>query len=210
MSGAWESAGRARRDFAEMAEQLSDEQWTAETLCWGWTPQHILGHLVWHIELSVSSLLFAMVKSRLDFDKAADGAASQLAKRSSRELLTELRDRADERSSVPGVVETGLVTDTAIHTQDVRRAVGLEGVISPESALISLRFLTTHRNAKYMMDPKTKEGLRFVATDVDWSYGSGSLVEGPSEAIIMSLTGRPGLSELAGDGLATLTARLSG
>jgi hypothetical protein len=51
VSVAWESAGRARRDFVDLAEQLGDEQRAEETLCAGWTPQHVLGHMVWHIEL---------------------------------------------------------------------------------------------------------------------------------------------------------------
>jgi uncharacterized protein (TIGR03083 family) len=210
MSGAWKSAGRARRDFADLAAELDDEQWAAKTLCPGWTPQHVLGHLVWHIELTIPSLLGAMARSRFDFEKATDRAASELAKRPTQELLSTLRDQADKQSSIPGVAETGLVTDTAIHTQDVRRACGLPGTLSAESVLIALHFLTTHKNAKYVMDPKTKDGLRLAATDVDWSFGSGALVEGPGEAIIMSLAGRPALSELAGEGLETLTTRLAG
>ena len=71
-------------------------------------------------------------------------------------------------------------------------------------------FLTTNKNAKFVMDPKSKVGLRLEATDIGWNLGDGPLVKGPGEALIMSLTGRPALSELEGDGLETLTQRLAG
>lgn len=210
MSVEWELAGRARIGFAEMAADLDEGQWATETLCPGWTPHDVLAHLVWHTELTVPSLLMAMARSGFDFGKAAGRAASELAKRPRDQLLADLRSRADKKSSIPGAPESGSVTDTAIHTQDVRRALGLSGELSPETLRIALDFLTTNRNAKFLMDPKAKDGLRLVATDIDWSFGSGPSVEGPGEALIMSLTGRPATSGLAGDGLDTLTKRLAG
>jgi uncharacterized protein (TIGR03083 family) len=193
-----------------MVEQLDERQWAAETLCPGWNPHDVLAHLVWHTELTVPSLLMAMVRSRLDFDEAAERAASELVKRPRDRLLTEPRSRADRRSSIPGAPESGSVTDTSIHTQDVRRALGLGGELRPELVETSLDFLTTHKNAKYLMDPRSIDGLRLVATDTGWSSGSGPSVEGPGESLIMSLTGRPVLGELAGDGLEILTTRLAG
>jgi uncharacterized protein (TIGR03083 family) len=209
MSNEWELAGRARLDFADLVEGLDDDQWADETLCPGWTPQHVLGHLVWHTELTVPSLVGAMVRSRFDFAKAADRAASELANRPRVDLIAALRERANNKPSIPGLPETGSVTDTAIHTQDIRRALDLDGTLDPQTVRIGLEFLTTHKNAKYLMETKAISGLQLVASDLDWSYGSGPLIEGPGEAIIMSLTGRSALAELAGDGLAELTERLN-
>ncbi len=210
MSGVWELAGRARNDFADLAEGLDDEQWAADTLCPGWTPHDVLAHLVWHTEVTVPSLLGAMVRSRFDFEKAVDRAASELAKRPREELLRALRERADEKSSIPGAPESGSVADTAIHTQDIRRALSLGGGLSPEIVLVCLEFLTTNRNARFLMNPRITDGLQLTATDLDWSHGIGQPVEGTGEAIVMALTGRPVLPELTGGGVGALTARLAG
>jgi uncharacterized protein (TIGR03083 family) len=209
MSGHWHVAGQARNDFADMVEQLDDGQWATETLCPGWTPHDVLAHLVWHTELTVPSLLVAMVRWRFDFDHAAGRAAEELAKRPREQLLAELRSRADEKSSIPGAPESGSVTDTAIHTQDVRRALELPGALDAETVRTGLDFLTNHKNAKYLMDPSSITGLRLAATDIGWSSGTGPAVEGNGEALLMSLTGRPTLAELSGDGVELLATRLA-
>lgn len=208
MKDAWALAGRARRDFVDMAEQLDEAQWNTETLCSGWTSHHVLAHLVWHVEQTVPALLIALTRARFDFNRAADRAAHELAKRPSQELLNELRERADEKPSVPGAPETGSVTDTVIHLQDVRRACGLDGTLDPEFVRIGLDFLTTHRNARFIFDPKVLTGLSLNATDIDWTYGSGPEIAGPGEALMMAIVGRPTRPELDGDGLALLADRL--
>jgi hypothetical protein len=52
-------------------------------------------------------------------------------------------------------------------------------------------------------------GLRLVATDIDWSYGTGPEVTGPSLPLLLAMTGRSaGLAGLGGAGLATLRSRM--
>jgi hypothetical protein len=53
------------------------------------------------------------------------------------------------------------------------------------------------------------QGLALRASDSRWSSGDGALVTGTSEALAMSLTGRPALLDhLAGPGLPTLRQRV--
>jgi hypothetical protein len=45
---------------------------------------------------------------------------------------------------------------------------------------------------------------------VDWAYGSGPVVHGAAEALMLALTGRVvGLAELEGEGTAVLRDRLT-
>jgi len=55
------------------------------------------------------------------------------------------------------------------------------------------------------------DGLRVLAIDQDWSFGSGSEVRGrPARLVAMSLTGRiTALSDLTGPAANILAARLS-
>jgi hypothetical protein len=53
------------------------------------------------------------------------------------------------------------------------------------------------------------QGLRLVADDLDWSWGTGPEVHGSAEALVLMLTGRPiRAEELTGPGAATLYDRL--
>ena len=52
-------------------------------------------------------------------------------------------------------------------------------------------------------------GLTLVASDVDWTRGTGPEVRGPLASIISAVTGRKaGLASLTGDGLSVLTERI--
>jgi len=56
---------------------------------------------------------------------------------------------------------------------------------------------------------KRVRGLRLVATDLDWTVGTGPAVKGPAESLLMSMAGRRGVvGELAGPGQPTLAARV--
>jgi hypothetical protein len=57
---------------------------------------------------------------------------------------------------------------------------------------------------------KNAKGLKLVATDLEWARGNGPSVEGPAEALLMVLAGRPhALGDLAGDGLPVLRGRVT-
>jgi hypothetical protein len=51
-------------------------------------------------------------------------------------------------------------------------------------------------------------GLRFEATDMDWSSGSGPVVSGDAEALLMAIGGRAAaVEDLAGAGVAEFRTR---
>jgi hypothetical protein len=52
------------------------------------------------------------------------------------------------------------------------------------------------------------EGLRLVASDLDWSTGDGPEVTGPMASLVMVMTGRAqAAGALEGEGLGTLVGR---
>ena len=96
------------------------------------------------------------------------------------------------------------VADVAVHTQDIRRPLGIEGDLDADVLRVALDMCTTHDKAKLFVPPKDIEGLRLEATDLDWSFGSGDLVSGTGEAILMAINRRDSRSELSGDGVPNL------
>ena len=209
MAKTWSTASTARHDFADMIESLTEEQLAAETLCAGWTPKHVLAHLVGFVDDPLPKFFLNIAKHKFDFDSASvTAAAKALDSRSVEELIAVLREKSSKPAILPMVPEGLSVADTAVHTQDVRRAVGAEGELDQEVLVGALEFLTTDSKAQKIFEIPKLDGLAFTATDVDYSAGSGAKIEGAGEAIILGLMGRPTLDELAGDGVAKLRSLL--
>ena len=201
---AWDLAAKARNDFADMVEGLTPEQLAAPTLCPEWDAKGVLAHLVMFVELGAFGFLGTIAKHRFDFDKAWIAASAQRHTRSTDDLIAALRDNAGKSAPLPGFPEELTVADVAIHTQDVRRPLGLDGSLDDEVLRRTLDFLVAHKQAKNLVDPPSLEGIKLHATDLGWTHGEGDEVTGSGEAIMMALAHRPVLDELSGPGVARL------
>lgn len=197
----WELAGKARNDFADMIELLTPEQLTEQSLCGEWTAEGVLAHLASLAGGTALGLIKQMFRSRFDFDKVSVAMAKTHLERPMDQVLTTLRTNATKSAPLPSFPEEMSVTDVAIHTQDVRRPLGLPGDLDESILRTALDFLTTHKKATLLIDRRAIDGLRFEATDIGWSFGEGDEIIGTAEAIMMGLANRPVLNDLTGDGL---------
>jgi uncharacterized protein (TIGR03083 family) len=204
MSDDWEIAAEARRSFADMIDGLSDEQLQAATLCEGWTPREVAGHVASFIEMSLPTMMFSMAKSGFNVDKAWNANARRYSVGPIADVTDTIRRGADKRSAFKSF-PAGLTTaDVVVHTQDVRRPLGLDG--APTDAMLgdALDFCTASDKRKLLIDPDLVDQLRLEATDLDWSWGAGEVVSGPADAILLAINGRDTRSELTGAGVELL------
>ena len=209
MGKEWEVAGTARRDFAELIESLDDKQLEAETWCEGWTPKHVLAHLVGFVDVSLPKFFFNIARNKFNFDAASVAAANKAVdERTVDEMVASLKAKSTQASKLPSFPEGLTVADVAVHTQDVRCALGLDGELSAEVLTGALTFMTTDPKAQKIFEIPSLDGLSFEATDTGYTSGSGKAVAGSGAAIITALMGRPTLDELSGDGVADLRSRL--
>ena len=199
----WELAGTARNDFADMIEGLSPEQLQTQSLCSEWTALGVLAHITSFVETGAFGFLNYMVKSGFDFDKVSVKMANVQLERPVDELLSVLRSKATQSAALPMFPEEMTVNDIAIHTQDVRRPLGLSGDLNEKVLRCSLDFLTTNKMASKAVHLRPVKDVRLVANDLDWSTGTGPEISGTAEAIMMALSDRDMLDELSGEGLAS-------
>ncbi len=199
----WDLVAEQRIAFADMIERLEDQADHA-TLCGHWTVHEVAGHLLTFTNLSVPRLMVDLAKNRFNYDVMND----KIAQRFAAEMLlpdiaSDLRTHAAKKTALPGLPSEMVVSDVTVHRQDIRRPLGLG--VDLEDAVITevLGFLTTSKQAK-VVDSAKLARVELVATDLDWRFGSGATVEGPAEAIMMALAGRPVASDLRGAGVATL------
>jgi uncharacterized protein (TIGR03083 family) len=200
MKNAWLAVASARRDLADMVESLDPARQEGPTLCVGWTPHHVLAHVTSFVEVPLPKYLYNVARAKGDFDVAADRMARALAEHPVDELAAILRSKADKRSPVPGFAAELSLSDVIIHTQDIRRGVGAPGTVGDSTVRGVLDFLAGHKQARYLYDTRRINGLSLWATDIDWRHGdpSAPIVSGRGEALMMAITGRDTLAELAG------------
>ena len=200
--------------FAAVADSLSDEEWSAPSLCADWTNHEVLAHLVIGCCAPVASIITAMVGTRGDFDAANTRMACDLAaRRTPAELLADFAERSRRPVGIGRLFPTRLLTgDHVIHELDILFSIGREPRIPAGTLHAVLHTEVTVPNP-FIPARKTAAGLRLQATDTGWAWTSHLTarlcVRGKAADLASVLAGRPwALSRLEGDGIPELAARM--
>ena len=118
------------------------------------------------------------------------------------------RANATSRFVPPGTGPRAPLTDVLVHTGDIARPLGLPHEAPPEHVLTALEFLSGNRVVGFI-GKGWRDGLHFVADDLDWSHGSGAEVRGHGIDLMMALCGRASaLPALSGPGVDLLAGRI--
>ena len=152
-----------------MLDSMTDEQLNAPTLCEGWSALDVAGHLVSFVEMSLPVMMGSMAKAGFNADKAWMKNATKYAAMGAPAISQSLRQNASKTAPLKSFPAGVSFTDIAVHTQDVRRPLGLAGELDPEVVRASLDFCTSDKQGKIHVPPKAIAGLRLQATDMDWS-----------------------------------------
>ncbi len=200
-------AGDERADLADLLATLTPDQWDAPSLCAGWRVRDVVAHMFSYEELGVGGLVGRFVRSGLLPDRVNAAGVAAYADRSPDDLVTLVHAHLLPHGLTAGFGGRIALTDGLIHHQDIRRPLGLPRDIAAERLLVALPFACT---APTIGARRRIRGLRLVATDLDWSTGSGPAVEGPAEALLMAIAGRRVAGELSGPGRPTLDQRIGG
>jgi uncharacterized protein (TIGR03083 family) len=189
-------AAAEQDDFVELTRELAPAQWVAPSLCPRWTVRETVMHVTIHTHQTLRESVKAsreMLRRRDEpTETLVDSLAAPLYAKSPWELRLQLGE-------------------LLIHQQDVRRPLSLAREI-PADRLTAVLRTSLGRGDGLIIGVKARKharGLTLVATDLDWSWGSGPEVRGSAEAILMAIAGRAAaVDDLSGDGVATLSARV--
>ncbi len=195
-------------DLSAYLHSLDDADWDRPSLCEGWRVRDVVGHILYGNEQNLLTLPFRLARHGFSSDRS--GKAYSIARaegRSPAELVAAF-DARDPWAGTCRVFPPKLVLlDRLVHHQDIRRALGHPRDI-PDERVVAVLDATPTLGSVFGAKARTK-GLRFEATDVDWTWGDGPVVRGPGEALFMAMLGRAHpVPELRGDGVEPFTARL--
>ncbi|MFB9323628.1 maleylpyruvate isomerase family mycothiol-dependent enzyme [Cryptosporangium minutisporangium] len=197
-----------RADLLGLLTRLAPEQWDAPTLCTAWRVRDVVAHVVSYDELGPVGLARSFLTGGLRVDRINQQRVAAYAERSPEELVALVEAHLRPRGLPAGFGGRIALTDGMIHQQDIRRPLGLPREIPAERMTVTLDFA---RRSPFIQAPKRIRGLTLVATDLDWSTGTGPRVEGPAESLLMAIAGRSGVvGELSGPGRTELAHRIGG
>jgi uncharacterized protein (TIGR03083 family) len=195
-----------RRDLLAFLRTLSIEDWGAPSLCAEWTVAQVATHVVSYDEIGTARLATLFARGAGSVSKVNNLALARYEPLTPEGTLGLIERTLRPRGLTAGLGGGIALTDGMIHHQDIRRALGRPRRIPAERIVPVLDFAL---RAPTIPAKKNAKGLRLSTTDASWERGTGETVEGPAEAILMSLAGRSeALADLSGPGLTTLSARL--
>ncbi len=207
----WQVIGDQRRSLAGLLDELSDEQWQHSSLCAGWTVKDVAAHLTLQ-QLGLRDVFGTMLHWRGTMDRTIQHAAHRRAASWTTDRITaELRAMAGSRRKTLGVTELEPLTDVMVHSQDIALPLGLRLDMPPDAAAASTDRTLAMRWPPPLPTARIVRRFGLVATDLDWSAGTGPQVTGPISALLLICTGRTAaLPQLSGEGVPQLAAALRG
>jgi len=201
----WPVVRDERSALAADLAPLSEQQWSTPSLCNDWTVRDVLAHMTATAKVTPASFFPKLIGSRFSFGRmqAKDIATERGA--SGAETLSHFEGVITSQKRPPGPRDT-VLGETIIHSEDIRRALGLRHDY-PTDAVVEVADF--YKGSNLIIGAKRRiGGLTLRASDTDWSHGTGPEVTGPILAIVMAMTGRKAaLDQLSGDGVATLRER---
>ncbi|MDT4934101.1 MAG: hypothetical protein QOK11_1993 [Pseudonocardiales bacterium] len=197
-----------RLTLADVLGTLTPAQARTPSCCGDWTVHQVAGHLLMPLATPLSRFLGHLVAARGSFARANDRATRAFAERPLPQLAAGLRENARNPFHPPTFGHEAPLTELVVHGQDLRLPLGLPVRFPPEALVVALDMLAGRKARRAFVPAGLHQGLRFEASDVGWSAGTGALVRGPGAALAFAMTGRTQtLDELTGDGVAVLRAR---
>jgi uncharacterized protein (TIGR03083 family) len=198
--------------FVDFARELSDDDWSRQSLCTEWSNHEVLAHLVLGYRASPAALAVGMVRHRGSFDRTNTALAADLARRHGpSELLDEFAALIGRPRGVGRVFPRRLLLgDHVIHELDIAFALGKRPTVDADVLAAVLNTQVRVPNP-FVPAAAWARGLNLAATDTDWAHGRGACrVAGPAAPLASALAGRQcALDQLSGSGVEELRARIA-
>lgn len=204
----WQVIEQQRLAIADLLDTLTPAEWETPSLCGGWTVRTVAAHVAGTpIAPPLLAMVPFMIRARGNYNRLVDILTKHFAAEPGFDPAALLREHAASRKLPKLTNYRNIVMDIIVHGQDIAIPLGRTLPVTPEAAAagagraveVGLPLWKRHR----------LDGLRLVATDIDWSFGDGAEIRGPMLSLLLLTTCRPaGFARVSGPGVDTLAARL--
>ncbi|MFD4355758.1 maleylpyruvate isomerase family mycothiol-dependent enzyme [Nocardia sp. NPDC058518] len=185
----WQAVAQERATLIELLHDLPESAWDAATLCAGWRVRDVVAHLVLATRVTITALLVNLIRARGNTDRLVHDTAVRHADRTpTTELLAQLRATIDSRAIPIGTTPIDRLMDLLVHGQDIAVPLGIDRVMPPTAARLSLDRVWTMGAPFHAR--KRLAGYSLTTTDASWTAGSGTPITGTAAELLMVVTGR--------------------
>jgi uncharacterized protein (TIGR03083 family) len=202
----WRLTHEERAGMVDTLEELKPSQWAEPSLVAGWSIHVCAAHILAGAEQTRTGFVTGMAKAGGRFNVMIDRDARRLGQLPPAEIIQRLRARTTTTNG-PGAPAEVLLGEIVVHGGDIRYPLGLAHETKPEAMNACFE---NYKGLGFPLGVKQRiAGLRLIATDTDWAYGTGPEVTGPALPLLLAMSGRSaGLAGLEGAGLDTMRAKM--
>ena len=174
-------------------DRLTASQWTAPSMCDGWSVKDAIAHLVWRVGTPslrlAGDVVHASVAGRhlnpmASFDDIARGIADSGG---TDDLRRRLRAVARDKAAGRGRRNPGELVEAVVHGYDALHPLDVRLPFSAETTyeVATISAVTASRHTRALLRHRT-----LVAADAGWRVGTGSEIVADAASIILFLNGR--------------------
>jgi uncharacterized protein (TIGR03083 family) len=177
-----------RRELAVVLAGLPPASWDAPSLCAGWRVREVVAHMTMPFRYSTARFVRNLLRARGNFNAMSDRCARQDAQAATGELLAALAGNESHPWQPPGGGYQAALTHDVIHGLDITIPLGIDRQIPEQRIRLVLDTITTPRSLKHF--GAELGGVQLRASDLDWSFGSGSPLSGRAQHLALVVCGR--------------------
>ncbi len=174
--------------LADLLNSATDAQWDTPSLCAGWRVREVIAHMTMAARYPEDRFMAELRRCDFDFGRLSNEIASRDAGLPASELVASLRSEVMQQWMPPGGGYHGALNHVVIHGLDVTVPLRVPRRSPDATTGIVLDDLT--RGGVHEHFGTSIDGRRLETTDLDWSYGSGSVLRGKAEDLALVLCGR--------------------
>ncbi|WP_158841097.1 maleylpyruvate isomerase family mycothiol-dependent enzyme [Saccharothrix deserti] len=198
-----------RLRMADLLDGLDARQLATPSLPEGWTVHDVGAHLITYLRFGRLKLYWGIGAMAADFDRLNRELTARAARMSTSDITDRMRRWAKSKVSIPRSGYDPVLADILLHDYDVRVPLVIERAMPEDRLWVAFQHLAAKPSPGYAMGGRLAN-LRLEAVDTGWSHGTGPVVRGSAEPLVLAMSGRAaGFAELAGDGLSVLRQRVA-
>lgn len=184
---AWQHTHEHRRVLRDLLAGLDDEAWAAPSACPGWTVRDVAAHVISVPQMTWGPFLRACLRGGFWVPRVGLLDGQRRGRAAVADILGQYERYDGSRVSTPFTGHLEPLIDVLVHAQDIARPLGL--VVDTPAEAAAAAASRALRIGVFFGRPRFP-GVRLVATDVDWSHGSGAEVHAPMQELLLLATGR--------------------
>lgn len=177
-----------RRELADVLDRLPASKWDEPSLCSGWRVREVVAHMSLGFRYSIPKVAGELVKARGSLHRMTDRCARKdAASFPTGRLAAFLRDNATHPWKPPvGGIVAALGHDV-VHGLDITVPTGVDRRV-PEDRLRILLDAVDPKGFKFF--GAQLDGVQLRASDLDWTFGTGTPVTGAAQDLLLLTFGR--------------------